>query len=63
MIIETQPDHISILHKEIVVLISGYVKLVYEDNGLTVVVDSIPDMFFNNVNISDIQSDIIIELE
>ena len=48
---------------DITVTTNGYVKLVYENNGLTFVVDSIPRMFFNDVSIKDINSDITIELE
>ena len=57
-------DHGTELHDgNITVTTNGYVKLVYENNGLTFVVDSIPRMFFNDVNIKDIKSDITIELE
>ena len=63
MIIETYKNRVGIEHNNIVVIIDGYVKLVYEDNGLTIVVDSIPRMFFNDVSIKDINSDITIELE
>lgn len=58
----TQTDHVSIVHRDISITIEGYVKLLYEDNGLTVVVDSIPEMFFNNISISDIKSNITIEV-
>lgn len=61
MIIEQ--SHITrIQHDSIDMSISGHVKLLYEESGLTVVVDSIPVMFFNNVGIKDIVSDITIEL-
>ena len=43
--------------------IRGYVRLIYEDNGISVIVDSVPMMFIPNVNIKDIISDITIELE
>ena len=57
-------DHGTDLYDgNIIVTTNGYVKLVYENNGLTVVVDSIPRMFFNDVSIKDINSDITIELE
>lgn len=62
MIIETTQQGTTILHKDIAVTIDGYVKLVYEEHGLTVIVNSVPEMFFNNVSIADIQSDITIEL-
>lgn len=62
MIIEQHPDHISILHRDITITIEGRVKLIYEEKGLTVVVNSIPEMFFNYVSIADIMSDITIEL-
>ena len=57
-------DYWAELHdNNITVTINGHVRLVYENNGLTVVVDSIPRMFFNDVNIKNIDSDITIELE
>ena len=57
-------DHGTELHDgNITVVTNEYVRLVYENNGLTVVVDSIPRMFFNDVSIKDIDSDITIELE
>ena len=57
-------DHGTELHdSDITVTINGHVRLVYENNGLTFVVNSIPRMFFNDVNIKDIDSDITIELE
>lgn len=62
MIIEQHSDHVSILHRDITMTIEGYVKLLYEENGLTIVVNSIPEMFFNNVSIADIMSDITIEV-
>ena len=62
MIIESINGITDILHKDIAVTIEGHVKLVYEEKGLTVVVNSIPELFFNNVSIADIMSDITIEL-
>ena len=57
-------EHGTELHDgNITVVTNGYVKLIYEDNGLTFVVDSVPRMFFNDVSIKDIDSDITIELE
>lgn len=63
MIIETYNNRVGIDHNNIGIVIEGHVKLIYEDNGLTIVVDSIPKMFFNDVNIRDIKSDITIECE
>lgn len=62
MIIEQHPDHVSILHHDIVMTIEGRVKLIYEEHGLTVIVNSIPEMFYNNVSIADIMSNITIEV-
>ena len=57
-------EHGTELHdSDITVTTNGYVRLVYENNGLTFVVDSIPRMFFNDVSIKNIDSDITIELE
>jgi len=55
------PQGVSILHKDISVTIEGYIKLVYEDKSLSVIVNSIPEMIFNNISIKDIMSDITIE--
>lgn len=56
-------EHGTELHDgNISVTTNGYVKLVYENNGLTFVVDSIPKMFFYDVSIKNIDSDIIIEV-
>ena len=57
-----QTNTTRIQHDSIDMNISGHVKLLYEESGLTVVVDSIPVMFFNNIGIKDIVSDITIEL-
>lgn len=57
-------DHGTELHdRDITVTTNRYVKLIYENNGLTFVVDSIPRIFFIDVSIKDIDSDITIELE
>lgn len=57
-------NHGTELHNgNITVTTNGHVRLVYENNGLTVVVDSVPRMFFNDVSIKNIDSDIVIELE
>lgn len=55
-------DIYSILHNDISVTIEGHVTLVYEDKGLTVIVNSVPELYFNNVSIKDIESCITIEV-
>ena len=63
MMIDRMEDHILITHKEYAWTFSGHIKLLYEDNGLTVIVNSIPEIHICNVSIKDIKSDITIELE
>ena len=61
MIIRHNEHGTKIHDGDITVTIKGYVRLVYEDNGLTIVVDSMPRMFFNDVNIKNIDSNITVE--
>lgn len=62
MIITTNGhENISIVHRDISITIEGHVQLIYEEHGLTVIVNSIPEFFFNCIPISDITSEIVIE--
>lgn len=61
MIIE-QSNVTRIQHDNMLIQIEGNVRLMYDDKGLTVIVNSIPELTFYNVGISDIVSDITIEL-
>ena len=64
MRVETFSEGTRIELSDIVdISIRGYVRLVREDNGISVIVDSTPMMFIPNVNMKDIISDITIELE
>lgn len=62
MIIERTGYTTIIDHESVNVHISGNVGLVYEESGLTVVVDSIPVMYFNNISLREIASNVTIEL-
>ena len=62
MIIERTGYTTIIDHESVNIHISGHVGLMYDESGLSVVVDSIPVMFFNNISLKDIASDVTIEL-
>ena len=62
MIITNKNNIVSIVHRDIAMTIDGKVKLLYERGGLKVVVNSIPEMFFNMIPLSEITSEITIEV-
>lgn len=62
MIIEQHEDHISILKGDMAVTVPNNARLQYKDNNLMVFVEGSLELTFNNVHISEIMSDITIEL-
>ena len=56
-------DCITVIeHDSLNMRISGNVRLMYEESGLTIIIDSIPVMFFNRIPLMNICSEITIEL-